>query len=337
MCNRNATCSRLTEPGLAQLTRHVGADEERAELRIRYEGPAFESGSMDVRQLAPSLLALAEVFDLAHQETSSGYTSPPALEVWATQSGSFAVDLLLAAQEGLEGAFEWVKTPDGTAVTGITSVAFSALGILLARKRNEGGEVQEASSVNPGSVLIHWPDGTRFLAPPGASELADRMDFRRAAGAVMKPLEDRGVDRIALGHRGSTSDDVVVTREDLSAFSTADSDDDLVSDNERIVELGLVTLGFPEGNKWRVSDGASVFWASLEDTEFAERVSSNEEVFARDDTLRVRLRDRQYRNPGGGYRVEHIIQEVIDHRRGSPPEQLPFEGEESDAHQEQED
>ncbi|HSE69195.1 MAG TPA: hypothetical protein VLA97_00440, partial [Nocardioidaceae bacterium] len=75
---------------------------------------------------------------------------------------------------------------------------------------------------------------------------------------------------------------------------------------------------------WKVSDGTSIFWASLHDLGFLQRVTSSEEVFARDDILRVRLRDQQYRSGDGGFRVEHHIERVLEHRRALPPEQLPL-------------
>lgn len=109
------------------------------------------------------------------------------------------------------------------------------------------------------------------------------------------------------------------------AFNITEPDDDLISDNVRIVAVRLVSLAFKEGNKWRISDGTSIFWASVHDLDFLQRVTSNEEVFARDDILRVRLRDQQFRMATGGFRMEHTIEKVLEHRQGTPQEQLPLD------------
>jgi hypothetical protein len=282
---------------------------------------------MDVRQLAPSLLALAEVFDLAYQEASDGYTLPPSLEVRATEEGSFAVDLLLAMQDGAEGVFEWAKTPDGQAagtLIGIAGAALAAIKWTLTRRRR--GQESGVEEIAPGTIRVHWPDGTKFEAPVSAQALAASMDFNRVAGEVFEPLRHRGIETIELqGSRRVGSHEMTVVRDDLPAFNITEPEDDLISDNVRIVAVRLVSLTFKEGNKWRISDGNSVFWASLHDLGFLQRVTSNEEVFARDDILRVRLRDQQFRTATGGFRMEHQIEKVLEHRRGTPHEPLPFD------------
>src|SRR5512144_3039052 len=115
---------------------------------------------MDVRQLAPSLLALAEVFDLAYQEASDGYTLPPALEVRATEEGSFAVDLFLAMQDGAEGVFQWAKTPEGAASGTLVTIATAALAAIrwIVARRRKGREAG-VEEIAPGTIRIRWSDG----------------------------------------------------------------------------------------------------------------------------------------------------------------------------------
>jgi hypothetical protein len=281
---------------------------------------------MDVRELAPSLLALADVFDIATQAAGPSYLQPPALEVRAISEGSFIVDLLLAAQDPAEATFEWAKSPDGAATGTLLTIATAALAAInWAVTRRRKGPEEAVTPIDPGTIRIVWPDGTQFEAPMAAKDLAANMDFNRAAGAAFEPLRRDGIDAIEFGRIDDDEASVRLLRDDLGAFNTLEPDEDLLSDNTRTVTVRLTNLAFKEGNKWRVNDGASTFWASVHDLKFLQRVTSNEELFARDDTLRVRMRDQQFRSGAGTIRMEHQIEEVLEHRRASAPETLPFD------------
>src|SRR4051794_33274663 len=72
---------------------------------IKYEGTALADGRMAVRDLAPALLALGELFTEA---STTLYPDRPtvALDIHATRQGSFDVDLILTAAEGAWDAAE---------------------------------------------------------------------------------------------------------------------------------------------------------------------------------------------------------------------------------------
>jgi hypothetical protein len=65
---------------------------------VRYDGPALADHTIPVTALAPALLSLSELFNVAHGIASTNATLPPALEVRANREGSFAVDLVLVAK-----------------------------------------------------------------------------------------------------------------------------------------------------------------------------------------------------------------------------------------------
>lgn len=280
---------------------------------------------MDVRRMAPSLLALADAFDLAHGQVGGGYALPPVLQVRGHAAGSFAVDLCLVEQEPTGDLIDLARAADEAQTStpaAVVDAAFSAMRWTQLRGRK--GPERAIEEVAPGRLRVHWPDGTRLDAPAAAEDLAASAEFNRLASLVFEPLGQDGVDSVDLGSRSGSGEELTVRREDLPAFNTVEPEDDLVSDNVRTVAVRLVNLAFKEGNKWKVSDGTSIFWASLHDLGFLQRVTSSEEVFARDDILRVRLRDQQYRSGDGGFRVEHHIERVLEHRRALPPEQLPL-------------
>lgn len=297
-------------------------------LSIRYAGPALDAYSMDVRQLAPSLLALADLFVIAHNQVGPSLAPPPALEVTAQRGGSFIVDLWLAIQETGDTLIDVLNGRHATAGASAATLGGPVIAaVLWARNRLRKGRERDVTEVESGRVRITWPDGTRMEAPSEAQELVQNMDFNRAAARVFEPLRREGIDEVELRQRGrGRRESVQVAREDLPAFNTLEDDETLLSDNERMVVIRVENLAFKPGNKWRVNDGTASIWASVNDLAFMQRMSGGEERFADGDSFVVRMRDRQYQSPSEGIRVVHSIEEIVEHRSAPPPaDELPFD------------
>lgn len=306
------------------LTRAV-ANGEPESLRLKYDGPALQNHTIDVRQLAPSLLALADLFDMTHARSGDVLGTAPALQVTATREGSFAVDLFLMVQEASGTLRDALAGDEATAAangSALAAVAFGAIKWTLNRLRF--GREASAVETMAGRIHVTWPDGTDLDVPYGARDLVESMDFNRTAGYIFEPLREDGIDEVELTRDSNPDDRVLVRREDLPAFNITEPDDDLISDNVRVVNLRLRAVPFKEGNKWKVNDGASTFWVEMNDLEFLQRVSTSEEAFAQGDVLYVRLRDQQYRTADGGFRMENHIEKVMEHRRAHPADPLPF-------------
>ena len=80
------------EKGRDGIVRESEEDMSRAAFSIAYEGEALEEGRMSVRDLAPSLLSIADLFE-ATCEVLNGKSAPVDVHVVATSEGSFEVDL----------------------------------------------------------------------------------------------------------------------------------------------------------------------------------------------------------------------------------------------------
>ena len=304
-----------------------GVITERERFSIHFDGPALAAHSLDVRQLAPSLLALADLFVIAHAEAGATLTRPPALEVTAERGGSFIVDLWLAvsdAEESLTDLLSGARAAAAANGAGITAAVIGSIAWLVHRRRK--GREQSVQSVDPGRVRINWADGTSLEAPVAAQQLVERMDYHRVAGQVFEPLRKDGIDSIELRREliGRSAEAARVERDDLRAFNVPPEDDVVLSDNTRIVTVSIVNLPLKTDNKWRLNDGSAVIWATLDDNAFRSRMDSGVERFGVGDQLRVQMRDQQLRTAENGITVEHSIQRVIEHRSVPPPEELPF-------------
>ena len=292
-------------------------------LSIRYAGAALESNSMDVRQLAPSLLALADLFVVAHNRVGSPLELPPALEVTAQRDGSLIVDMWLAWAEQ-RNTLIGIMSSDGASAAANTAelAAVVIAGLRWVVKRDRVGAEESVDSTAPAQIRVKWADGTEIEAPVAAQRLVESMDFRRLSGRVFEPLRQQGVDEIDLrsGNRHA-----IIRREDLRAFNAPPEDPNLISDNTRIMTIRVETLGMNPGNKWRVNDGSGSVWVSVNDLGFVDKMASGEERFAPADVLVVEMRDRQFRDGGSGFVMERSIERVLEHRITPPPDELPFD------------
>src|SRR5512134_3197822 len=139
-------------------------------LSVRYEGLAVESHRMDVRQLAPSLLALDDLFAYAHFLTGDGHSHAPAMEVAALQQGSFVIGLSLTSELGggrVADLFDEHAPAARAAALCASVVAAMRWAVLRQRK----GREDQVVPVEPQRVRVVWPDGTHLEAPRGAQIL----------------------------------------------------------------------------------------------------------------------------------------------------------------------
>jgi len=282
---------------------------------------------MDVRTLAPALMALSDLFAAAHAEISDGPALPPSLQVQATREGSFAIELILGAPDAW-GAFRDLfdgGNHDVQATVNAASLVTVVVGSLAwIVKRHRAGPETSVEQVEPGELRVTWPDGTTIDTTPDAAALVENMDFRRAARQVVAPVAGEGIDEVEVLRYKGRRQSVKIERQDLRAFDILESNDRLVSDSTRAVTLRLLNVAFNEGHKWRVHDGLQSFYVSVEDLRFLQRIGTNEESFARDDRLRCEMRERQYETPTGLLRIERQIVKVFSHERAGQQGSLPL-------------
>lgn len=285
---------------------------------IKYDGPALAGHQMDVRELAPALIALSELLEQANKAAF-----PDAAEVRVNiqgnfKGGSFGVDLV-AMQTIAQQLVSMFSGPEATAAANLFAI-LGGIGLL-----GSGGLIG----------VIKWlrgrkPSAIRFEGDKTIFELRDvetietfEVDLiagklyqsrivRQSLAKVIKPLERDGVDVFACGLDGKTH--AVVTKQDVSAFMMSASAADVVSDTlSEGVLLQIESAVFKEDNKWRFSDGATPFFAEITDQKFLARINSGDERFGKGDVLIVNLRRIQSISDAG-LKLEYVIDKVSEHR-----------------------
>ena len=97
---------------------------------------------------------------------------------------------------------------------------------------------------------------------------------------------------------------------------------EVVSDQEVVRNLQLVTVALKDDNKWRFTDGSSSFFATILDAKFLEQINNNAPI-SKGDVLKARIRERQWLR-GEELRSEFDVLEVLEHRRGGQQIVLPL-------------
>lgn len=286
-------------------------------FNLVYEGPAVDTGSMDVRQLAPALLALGELYQEA-QRLLYPDERPLALEVRATTEGSFDVHLVLT-QSLWQQAVSLFSGDDATAIGNLLAFGTALGGLLIALHRKRS---KSRAQMPDGMIRITFDDGTVLEVPAEVLTLAESMTVRKAYAEVVAPLNVEGIDAVRFTSQRTT--DLVITKQDVRAFDLPPTGDELLSDSVRSEVLSISSVAFTDGNKWRLTDGERTFFAAVNDTSFLDRVASDEVRFAKHDLLRVDLRVQQWRTDGG-LRTEYTVEHVADHIPAARPIPLPFD------------
>jgi hypothetical protein len=278
---------------------------------VTYEGPSVADGTMPVRQLAPALLALGELFADASQLLYPD-RAPVALNIKATERGSFLVQLLLEAERAWDDLIDISDSDTLLALATLeTLVIGGGQGVLWLIKRLKNRRIvgQEPAPA-PGVIRLTLDDQTTVEIPSTVLTMYERVDVRRKARQVVSPLESEGIESVSFQSSGVES--LAIEKEDLPAYEVAPGPEEplLESEQEMVVEIAAVV--FTEGNKWRFSDGTHTFFAAMEDRMFLERVERGDEAFRKGDMLRCRMRIVQSRT-ASGLQTDYRVVRVLEH------------------------
>lgn len=281
---------------------------------LEYDGPALQAHEMNVRDLAPALVATADLFQEMNRVVRP--TDPPvSVNLRATSTGSFLVDLTLL----YDAAVVTLTGPGMNALLNLTQLLTLLRGLIQLRKHKAEADVEATESTPAGTIRVRFSNGSEIEIPPEVLDLDNNKTVRSHLTEVVKPLSKEGVEIVRF-----RQEDIIlgeVTRSELPAFTepTAGSETQQLLSDERTMHLQIISPTFIRGNKWRFSDGRAPFWAKVLDEAFLDRVDRKEESFVSGDILRCIVRDVQKTNEEGLLVTETELLRVLEHRH--PPSQ----------------
>ena len=281
-----------------------------AHLDMVYDGPALADGSMNVRDLAPAMMAVGSFFEASNRVMNGGSASV-SVNVRATSTGSFhiAFDVVQNLESlGLLGADIGDILATANSLKGLLIGGSAGGGVVWLIKRLHGRKPQ-VTKINE-SLYTFTVDGETYEVPIELLRLYQDVTVRRNIRDMVRPVKEPGIERFMLREAGRTVQEV--TEDDVDAFDVPEYQD-LILDDVRQYAFSIVSLAFKENNKWRLNDGQNTFSVLMKDEAFQRRVDNNDVAFAKGDVLVCDLRTTQWQVEDG-VKTEYEVVRVVAHR-----------------------
>lgn len=305
-------------------------------FQLAYDGPGLRSGAMDVNQLAPALLATADLLREANRQLN-GEKADVSIKVRSDfKKGSFEVALIfdqnliehakaLMFPTSIVGATALMTFLFGTE-SGKKGVSGAVESVLDLWKRLKGEKPKSAiEDASKGITIIVMGNGNQINTNPQVAKLYGDSIIRSAIGGTLGPIGNSGIDSLVI-RRGDKKVNEV-KESDLpeslgpgTSLTTSGRSDR--TENIREVMLRVIRANFEKG-KWGFSDGSASFSADIEDEVFLKQLDDHEIGFFKGDVLRVRLKTVQVVATDQDFKTQYVIEQVIEHRHAPRQQELP--------------
>lgn len=284
------------------------------EFSLVYDGPSVTEGTIDARDLAPALLALADLIDAA-----APMVSPPLATVSVRVKSEFprgSFEILLS----LSSLYDRMMTIFSGQEASAWSNLFQILGIsgrdllpglLPLIKRARGRKPTSVTMTQNSTTTIIFEGDEPITVDSPVWKLFEDANARRAAEKLVSPLVGRGIDSLKVKHDGHETFEV--TESEAEYFKAPETRDDS-SANDSQLWVTITAPSFVPGNKWRVTDGTRSLLVTIEDPEFMRSVQDSRASFRKDDTLYITMRTTQWMS-GGKLASEYSIIKVHEHQQ----------------------
>ncbi|WP_156629632.1 hypothetical protein [Methylobacterium sp. Leaf85] len=289
------------------------AEMSKAQFTIAYDGEALRDGTMDVRALAPALLAVGQLIDAANSALN-GKDTNIAVKVRATHPGCFNIDLDII-QTVARQIVGFLKGDEATAASNLLALlggaSGGATGLFLLIKKLRGQKPEKVERLDADTVRITH-GSTTLIVPLKVMQLYQDLAVRDAAEKVVyEPLLSEGIDTF-IAFKGH-ADPFIINDEEAFVFKKPEDEEHVLLDDVRRSAFSIVALAFKHDNKWRLYDGNSQISATINDLEFLSKVNNNEVSFSKGDVLICDVRVRQMQS-ADTLRTEYTVEKVVDHK-----------------------
>jgi len=287
-------------------------------FHVVYDGPALAEHRMDVRDLAPALVAFADLVTAVNKEIN-GDAADVRVQVNASfKAGSFGIDLV--ATQHLLSQLKDIFSGTGAAALSNASGILALIGMtvtsgygLIQLLLRLGGR-KPVRIEQKGELASVWINQTETVEVEyNVIRLYRNSVVRASLEKVVSPLERDGIEDFGVVMDGQKVLDIHAR--DVSSFNAGitEANAEVVSDVTARKLLQIESLTFKDGNKWRVSDGNATYHVAIEDKEFLAKIDAGQR-FGKGDVLMVDLRQVQSID-GAKLVTASIIVKVIEHRQ----------------------
>jgi len=298
--------------------------------QVAYDGEGLRTGSMDVRDLAPALLAIGDLLQSSNR-VLNGSNASLAVKVRSDfEAGSFQIYFELV-QSMASQAHMFVTGDQLNSASDIARyvglILMGAppgiLSLLQLIKMLKGRKPRVEKTLPGGMVQLSFGDNAHADVKIEVITLLSDPQVQRAAADVMKPLRSEGVEKFEVREGKRVIEEF--TRADLSSFAEPEPIIQELKnvDEKRVLALKVIKPSFEDNLAWLFSDGGDGrISAIMQDHEFLARVERREISFTKGDVLRVEMHSRSYLSGDGNLRTENRIAHVLEVM--IPPRPVPL-------------
>lgn len=294
-------------------------------VRIAYNGPGLSSGEMDVRDLAPALLAFASLVNKANEVIGGEHPVKVLLNQDSIQKGSFDVTMLLdmnvldqarllvgmAKDNGLMElllVLGWcadVKSVAEPVVSGVFHLIKAMAG-------------RNATSINhreDGNVNVVLEDNSVIVTDGGTLNVYLNVEARKYIEAVVKPVTSDGIESFELRNPEKPEEKepvLTIRKENISSFAAPEvtpSQEETFPEQEMVVRI--ISASLQPNYAWRFSNGETTFQAPITDEQFLKDLADRKYMFGAGDMLHVKYIMKQSITGKGNISLERTITKVI--------------------------
>lgn len=270
---------------------------EAKKIRIAYVGEALNNGAMDINDLAPALLAFANLVKRTNTVIGNEQAVRVLLKADDIRRGSFDITLLLDYNL-LEEAKLFMGLAEDTGLKDLMDV----LGMGITAKESIfwlikllGFKKIRKTEKDKDRVKIILEDNRVITVTQNVYNVFMDFEARTLIEKVVTPVKKEGIQGFEIRNPNDYNDSkptVSVDKESVDCFAAPALETKVEPDivYEQDMMLRIVSVVFDEKQKWRFSDGEAVFWAKIEDNKFWKEIDDGILAFRKGDKLKVRCK-----------------------------------------------
>lgn len=307
--------------------------QKRVTSVIAFDGPALRGGEMDVRDLAPALLAFGDLVRDANRRLNGGRAEVAVLVKSRFRKGSFAttISLLQNLLQTAHNLFDPVSLHDAAAIAKMLALtAYSERpkdvieNIFELLKFLGGEEAQDKQPTGDGNLQVTNSRGDTTIVNNGTMILIEDNSVRNDVRRLLAPLQTPGIETFETREFAGSAIERITKDELPSMVAPAASsavvaavEAEKVLENRAVDFFQIVSPTFREGNKWKVNSGHGDFWAEIADPVFLGQIHRREIGFFEGDVLKAEYTNVAVRR-GGRIEAETKLVHILEVIPGEP-------------------